>query len=1646
MTELNRAGANGSLGHIDTSQGDYREQIDALADGFRQLGGNAEIKRGSTVVNNPLNAPFLLYVDPYIGRDTFLAGDYSSTDDGTYAVKMRRISNQRLECGYTPSAPFRSLARAAIEAAIITSRNYLNLNPAPCGDNVTIVVQSGEHVAFNGPGLADSAANFPEWAADKEPTNAELQAFNPAGSSGIVLPRGVSVVSMDLRKCRITPDYVPTPADEAYTTAADGTITITNRGSILNVSGGAYCYGFTFSDKIGATTSHHLLSTFEFAGTARLDEFYSKIRKAFGSVADLNAAYAVTRSAEAQITAPAPAPGLQTQSTDTTSGSSPYIYNCSIRSDYGLCGILADGNIVSGLKSMVIAQYTSVSLQKDMTSWQFYAGGNWSNYSQSNYADYINEAPDNVRMDPDRKSFHIRCINRSIIQEVSVFAIGQGIHHWVQSGGELTCTNSNSNFGGCASLAEGTLSSTFATDLNWNISSFTVARGVDGLSNSWRTFDLGVVNSSTANNATTITLVDSLEGLLNNEPDILADSGYSLNNYGGTSYIWIENPNGSNYYAPLANTAWNSNTPNEINVSLRFEAADGENSLPSSDVTTPLPPIAGQKIFVRRLIDTRSLDERFYSLTCKNTSANSRNIVRDYNLQTDDLGTSIDSEISGAEPLVIENVSTLANTGAGVFRVNKFSLRRGAASTAWDDKGEYRKDYHLTNNYYRPGDVVRYLNKHFKCIREHIATSAFDTDNWDECFVHMDSGYAAEDFFKNVRPIILFDKDKEVSVNSALLGYSDSDWGTDPELYRQLRTSTDYMGIYSLFRSLGFNNADSHTLLLPKSPANRERDPVSALDGIANPSGAANTWTNWPVGMRRPSQIRLFGHAMEWAGYLNYSKALPQYQKDLTPSNKFSYYFTNSGGGRVYISAFNEEGFQITAGGLIDLLTGETLSPEGLGGSGAPNDVTIFNGTVVVNGTLEANRIETTQKSLVALSREGGGTSGPQNKDNTDIPSDGRGLSWIAPARAISGEDNSETRSWDYQNQVGTLLGSGITNGNDGFSGPNFITPAWIERWKGENALLGNVPGPIVIFVNPRALPPGGNGTSANATQYQSFNHDASLSDLFAKPPTQPNTAVKSLRLAIQFADLYVSTTTEVRYYLGTGIYQNGNDAAGSFVFRHPVKLYGYNFPTNQFVSNEYGSGPFAFMNTTNSGRGDANSGKVSETGLQSTFKDADRAPVFISKVFYSAVKNNTENLITLQSPIFRFEKTGLMQHIVIWGVTDTLQSLRGTATQTDQMVSNTVFDSSIDNAAYQNIKIQNRDKVLNAFVYEIMQRKADSSSNNIHYLRSYSTIRYKDNLTISEVAIGATGLPFANYGTGTSGLFTCFDNNAMLSLGGLYLIGNNQLDSDAYTYQGGTVAQTPKFRSKDIYKHYGYRSSIFAAGSGATTLTIKLCAESKLRIGSNNNYTWNLTSNNIHLMTNEVKYMSEDDTIVNQTDTGTTAPTESPAKQGPAFRNVFSTSIKDRTISSLSYTDFRATTTSYKGGFAGFFGRYQETWSSTNGAKTDWLVMGMSRLTIAASMDKSATNATSAAGPLGSIGTNTSWNYGRNGSPFRRNGFNFQSVTSPTITDPNPGNRIMAQNHTYSTQGNYLNIKYAQIKTGLDYESNYRSNRLLLG
>ena len=72
------------------------------------------------------------------------------------------------------------------------------------------------------------------------------------------------------------------------------------------MTGQGYYYGFTFKDKEGLNKSHHLLSTFEFASKAQLDEYYRKIVDAVGDCSGIDRNELVSRESEYRIVGPQP--------------------------------------------------------------------------------------------------------------------------------------------------------------------------------------------------------------------------------------------------------------------------------------------------------------------------------------------------------------------------------------------------------------------------------------------------------------------------------------------------------------------------------------------------------------------------------------------------------------------------------------------------------------------------------------------------------------------------------------------------------------------------------------------------------------------------------------------------------------------------------------------------------------------------------------------------------------------------------------------------------------------------------------------------------------------------------------------------------------------------------------------------------------------------------------------------------------------------------------------------------------------------------------------------------------------------------------------------------------------------------------------
>ena len=152
--------------------------------------------------------------------------------------------------------------------------------------------------------------------------------------------------------------------------------------------------------------------------------------------------------------------------TDNVQGASPYIFHCSMRSAYGMCGLHADGSKASGFKSMLVSQFTGIGLQKDNNAFLVYnkTSGQYDTNETASDSEkplYLNG---NAIYRPSYKNAHIKTSNDGYIQAVSIFAVGFSEHFTTSEGGDMSITNSNSNFGSVALNAKGFKPTAFAKD------------------------------------------------------------------------------------------------------------------------------------------------------------------------------------------------------------------------------------------------------------------------------------------------------------------------------------------------------------------------------------------------------------------------------------------------------------------------------------------------------------------------------------------------------------------------------------------------------------------------------------------------------------------------------------------------------------------------------------------------------------------------------------------------------------------------------------------------------------------------------------------------------------------------------------------------------------------------------------------------------------------------------------------------------------------------------------------------------------------------------------------------------------------------------------------------------------------------------
>jgi hypothetical protein len=152
------------------------------------------------------------------------------------------------------TVPFITINRAILEV----TKNIIQdtLSGISSGNNrYLIVLAPGQHCVVNRPGVPPSNFTLDLSNPYTEITQDILRQFNPELVGGLILPRGVSIIGLDLKKCEVHPTYVPKYTHPAfppeYQQQANGP-TYSNQplSSIFRWSGNTYVSNFTGLDKI----------------------------------------------------------------------------------------------------------------------------------------------------------------------------------------------------------------------------------------------------------------------------------------------------------------------------------------------------------------------------------------------------------------------------------------------------------------------------------------------------------------------------------------------------------------------------------------------------------------------------------------------------------------------------------------------------------------------------------------------------------------------------------------------------------------------------------------------------------------------------------------------------------------------------------------------------------------------------------------------------------------------------------------------------------------------------------------------------------------------------------------------------------------------------------------------------------------------------------------------------------------------------------------------------------------------------------------------------------------------------------------------------------------------------------------------------
>jgi len=217
--------------------------------------------------------------------------------------------------GNSLTRPFKTIQRALIEAARFAYQVGDNNDRF---DRTTILLYPGTHLIDNRQGLQVGLTGglvkyYDQNNVDRTSVtnltltaNSELDIENGGNilykfnsiDGGVIVPKGTSIVGLDLRKTKVKPLYVPDPED----------VTV-DRAALFRITGGCYFWQFSmfdadrevffnksYSSKKNPSYSHHKLTCFEYADGVNkrlapaseqeytdLQMYYFKLMNAYGT-------------------------------------------------------------------------------------------------------------------------------------------------------------------------------------------------------------------------------------------------------------------------------------------------------------------------------------------------------------------------------------------------------------------------------------------------------------------------------------------------------------------------------------------------------------------------------------------------------------------------------------------------------------------------------------------------------------------------------------------------------------------------------------------------------------------------------------------------------------------------------------------------------------------------------------------------------------------------------------------------------------------------------------------------------------------------------------------------------------------------------------------------------------------------------------------------------------------------------------------------------------------------------------------------------------------------------------------------------------------------------------------------------------------